>query len=72
MQRAVAHLSGLLGITMVLNSVQPVISGTHSLILNNNMYPLPLKRIRNRNVNELAPPCRRCGRRRMASSGGVH
>nr|QBM79493.1 MATE63 [Rehmannia glutinosa] len=27
MQRAVAHLSGLLGITMVLNSVQPVISG---------------------------------------------
>lgn len=28
MQRAVAHLSGLLGITMVLNSVQPVISGT--------------------------------------------
>ncbi|KAK4384952.1 protein DETOXIFICATION 35 [Sesamum angolense] len=27
MQQAVAHLSGLLGITMVLNSVQPVISG---------------------------------------------
>ncbi|KAL8557235.1 hypothetical protein ACS0TY_004613 [Phlomoides rotata] len=27
MQRAVAHLSGFLGITMVLNSVQPVISG---------------------------------------------
>ncbi|CAI9774143.1 unnamed protein product [Fraxinus pennsylvanica] len=27
MQRAVSHLSGLLGITMVLNSVQPVISG---------------------------------------------
>ncbi|KAK4431462.1 protein DETOXIFICATION 35 [Sesamum alatum] len=27
MQRAVAHLSGLLGITMLLNSVQPVISG---------------------------------------------
>ncbi|KZV41028.1 protein TRANSPARENT TESTA 12 [Dorcoceras hygrometricum] len=27
MQRAVAHLSGLLAITMVLNSVQPVISG---------------------------------------------
>lgn len=28
MQRAVAHLAYLLGITMVLNSVQPVISGT--------------------------------------------
>ncbi|KAH6760588.1 MATE efflux family protein [Perilla frutescens var. frutescens] len=27
MQRAVAHLSGLLGITMLLNSIQPVISG---------------------------------------------
>ncbi|KAL0371727.1 UNVERIFIED_CONTAM: protein DETOXIFICATION 35 [Sesamum calycinum] len=27
MQRAVSHLSGLLGITMLLNSVQPVISG---------------------------------------------
>ncbi|CAA0831006.1 detoxifying efflux carrier 35 [Striga hermonthica] len=27
LQRAVAHLSGLLGITMVLNSVQPVVSG---------------------------------------------
>ncbi|CAA3024956.1 DETOXIFICATION 35-like [Olea europaea subsp. europaea] len=27
MQRAVSHLSGLLGLTMVLNSVQPVISG---------------------------------------------
>ncbi|KAK4492744.1 hypothetical protein RD792_000063, partial [Penstemon davidsonii] len=27
MQRAVAHLSGFLGITMLLNSVQPVISG---------------------------------------------
>ena len=27
MQKAVAHLAHLLGITMVLNSVQPVISG---------------------------------------------
>ena len=27
MQRAVAHMAWLLGITMVLNSVQPVISG---------------------------------------------
>ncbi|CAA3032672.1 DETOXIFICATION 35-like, partial [Olea europaea subsp. europaea] len=27
MQRAVAHLSVLLGVTMLLNSVQPVISG---------------------------------------------
>lgn len=32
MQRAVAHLSGLLGITMVLNSVQPVISGANIAI----------------------------------------
>lgn len=29
MQQAVANLAGLLGITMVLNSVQPVISGIH-------------------------------------------
>ncbi|GFQ01212.1 protein transparent testa 12 [Phtheirospermum japonicum] len=27
MQRIVAHLSGLLGITMLLNNIQPVISG---------------------------------------------
>lgn len=32
MQRAVAHLSGLLGVTMLLNSIQPVISGKYSNI----------------------------------------
>nr|GMC94476.1 protein DETOXIFICATION 35-like [Ipomoea batatas] len=31
MQQAVAKLAGLLGITMVLNSVQPVISGINTL-----------------------------------------
>ncbi|XP_073031791.1 protein DETOXIFICATION 35-like isoform X3 [Primulina eburnea] len=33
MQQAVAHLSPLLGITMLLNSIQPVISGTYRLFL---------------------------------------
>lgn len=33
MQRAVANLAWLLGITMVLNSVQPVISGLLSILL---------------------------------------
>lgn len=37
MQRAVSQLSGLLAITMLLNSIQPVISGTVMSIFSNKV-----------------------------------
>lgn len=64
MRRAVAHLSGLLGITMLLNSIQPVISGM--------LYMCFSKVVVKALINCINYICR-CGyRRRMASTGSLH
>lgn len=75
MRRAVARLSGLLGITMLLNSVQPVISGTQFYL-----YISSEIRITNaRGTEKLMDrtilcvyACRRCYRRWMASTRSLH
>lgn len=65
MRQAVAQLSGLLGITMLLNSIQPVISGV-TLISLICIYLLTLV------PYSYGSLFRRCCRRRLARNRSVH